>query len=212
MNRHSRECKYFSAYNYYKFRDYCSFDHKKGKGNKLLESALQEKDNLKLEILALKQEINDKIEMKFKCNECVFHGESKAKQKNHMKAGPTLDNIPQMDGNDTLNEEVLEKAENSVETEIEYEIFYEQKKDKLEFENEIDRLWNHIMVNFGYDVSQVSDKHFTVKISPEIRYGTKTEDIQSVIVWPQDCSVSSISINLKRLVYHKSSGLDLPWI
>ena len=173
VNRHSRECKYFSAYNYYKFRDYCSFDHKKGKGNKLLESALQEKDNLKLEILALKQEINDKIEMKFKCNECVFHGESKAKQKNHMKAGPTLDNIPQMDGNDTLNEEVLEKAENSVETEIEYEIFYEQKKDKLEFENEIDRLWNHIMVNFGYDVSQVSEKHFTLKISHEIRYGTK---------------------------------------
>ena len=106
VNRHSRECKYFSAYNYYKFRDYCSFDHKKGKGNKLLESALQEKDNLKLEILALKQAINDKIEkqskMKLKCNECDFCCESKAKLKNHSKAGHTLDNIPQMDGNDTL--------------------------------------------------------------------------------------------------------------
>ena len=76
-----------------------------------------------------------------------------------MKSGHTLDNIPQMNGNDTLNEEVLENVEH--------------KKDKIEFENEIDKLWNHIMVNFGYDVSQVSEKHFTLKISHEIRYGTK---------------------------------------
>ena len=70
--------------------------------------------------------------------------------------------------------------------------------------------WNNIKEDFGYDMLQISDTHFTVNISPDVRYGTKAEDLKYVISWPEDCPLSSISINLKKLVYHESSKLDLP--
>ena len=93
-----------------------------------------------------------------------------------------LDIIPQMNGDDTIDEEVLEDVDFFVaETEIDYEIFFYQKKDKTEFDIEKDNYRNHIKVDFGYDVSHVSDKHFNIKISPDIRNDTKTEDIQSTM-------------------------------
>ena len=225
VNRHPKECKYFITYNYCKFGEYCAFEHKKRMENNSIENALQEIEILKNEIVALKQsiiEINEKMQeqtkMKFKCNECDFFCDTNIKLKKHMKASHTHGNIPQIDGNDTIDEEEQESVEysteDSLEKEISYEIFYEQKKCKTEFKTEVENLWNDIKVNFGYDILQVSDKHsqyFTVNISPDIRHGTTNEDIKKVIVWPEDCSVSSISINLKKLVYHKYSGLDLPW-
>ena len=115
-----------------------------------------------------------------------------------------------MEGNDTINEVVLENAEDFSEIDKEYEIVYEQKKCETEFKSEIEDIRNDIKVNFGYDVLQVSDRHFTVNINPDIRYGTK--DLQRFIVWPQVCHVSSISLNMNKLVYHKFSGLHLTWI
>ena len=53
--------------------------------------------------------------------------------------------------------------------------------------------------------------HFTVNISPDIQHDTTNEDIKRVILWPEDCSVGSISINLKKLVEHKYSDLNIPW-
>ena len=69
--------------------------------------------------------------MKFKCNGCDFVRDTNAKLKKHMKCDHT-ENIPQMDGNHTVDEEVLESVEysteDSVEKEIAFEIFYDKKK------------------------------------------------------------------------------------
>ena len=59
---------------------------------------------------------------------------------------------------------------------IEYETFYEQKKSEIKFKSEKEDLWNYIKVDFGYDVLQVSDKHFTEHISANIQRCTKTTD------------------------------------
>ena len=52
------------------------------------------------------------------------------------------------------------------------------------------------------------DKHFTVNMSPDIQH--INEDIKKVVLWPEDCSVSSISMNFKTMVSYMYSGLDLP--
>ena len=117
------------------------------KTNKVLENALKEWEILKDDILDLQQsiiEINEKIQepkqSKFKCNECDFCSETKLKVKNHMQSDHTVEHIPQMDGNDTISEEELESVNDSLETEIAYEIFYNKKKCKAEFESEIEML------------------------------------------------------------------------
>ena len=51
---------------------------------------------------------------KFKCNECDLSCAIKAKLKKHVKSHHTHESIPQMDGNDTINE-VLENVECSAE-------------------------------------------------------------------------------------------------
>ena len=74
-------------------------------------------------MLDLKQsikEINEKIQKptkrKFKCNKYYFYSETKLKLKNHMKAAHTVENIPQLDGNDTGSKEELESVNDYLKT------------------------------------------------------------------------------------------------
>ena len=75
---------------------------------------------MKFRVIALEQLIKDitmtnqePSQTKFKCNECDLSCESKAKLQNHMKSVHIHESIPQMDGNDTINQEVLENVEDS---------------------------------------------------------------------------------------------------
>ena len=174
-----------------KFGDYCALEHNKKKENKSIKNALQEIEVLKTQMVALKhyiieitQEMQEQTKMKFKCNASGFVCDTNVKLKKHKKAGHT-EIIPPMDGNDTIDEEVLESVkylkEEGVEKEIAFEIFYDKNECETQFKTEVERLWKDIKVHFGYEILKLSDTHFTVNISPDFQHGTINEDIESII-------------------------------